>query len=73
MILDAVISAAQTWLGPGFHVERLAYAKFLAPLKPEETARIDLSLRARRLEFAVHRDGTELSKGAFDCAGEPAT
>jgi 3-hydroxyacyl-[acyl-carrier-protein] dehydratase len=73
MILDAVISAAQSWRGAGFHVERLAFAKFLAPLKPEETARIDLLLQARRLEFAVHRSGTELAKGAFDCAGEPAT
>jgi 3-hydroxyacyl-[acyl-carrier-protein] dehydratase len=72
MILDAVISAAQTWLGAGLHVDRLAYAKFLAPLKPEETARIDLSLQARRLEFAVHRGGTELAKGAFDCVREAA-
>jgi 3-hydroxyacyl-[acyl-carrier-protein] dehydratase len=73
MILDAVISAAQTWLGTGFQVRRLAYAKFLAPLRPEETAEIDLSLRAPRLEFAVHLGGTALAKGAFDCAGEPAT
>jgi 3-hydroxyacyl-[acyl-carrier-protein] dehydratase len=72
MILDAVILAAQTWLGAGFHVERLSYAKFLAPLKPGETARIDLLLQSRRLEFAVHLGGTALAKGAFDCAGEPA-
>jgi len=73
MVLDAVISAAQTWLGAGFHVERLAYAKFLAPLKPDETAEIDLVLRAPRLEFAVYRGGTALAKGTFDCVGEPAT
>lgn len=73
MVLDAVISAAQTWLGAGFHVERLAYAKFLAPLKPDETAEIDLVLRAPRLEFAVYRGGTALAKGAFDCGREPAS
>jgi 3-hydroxymyristoyl/3-hydroxydecanoyl-(acyl carrier protein) dehydratase len=73
MILDAVIAAAQSWLGAGFHVERLAYVKFLAPLKPEETVRIDLVLQAPRLVFAVHRGATALAKGAFDCAGEPAT
>jgi 3-hydroxymyristoyl/3-hydroxydecanoyl-(acyl carrier protein) dehydratase len=73
MILDAVISAAQTWLGTAFHVERLAYAKFLAPLKPEETVQIDLLRQARRLEFVVHRGGTALAKGAFDCFGELAT
>jgi len=73
VVLDAVISAAQAWLGTGFRVERLAYAKFLAPLKPEETAEIDLLLQGPRLEFVVHRGGTALAKGAFDCVGEPAT
>jgi 3-hydroxymyristoyl/3-hydroxydecanoyl-(acyl carrier protein) dehydratase len=71
MVLDAVISAAQAWLGTGFRVERLAYAKFLAPLKPEETAEIDLLLQGPRLEFAVHRGGSALAKGAFDCTREP--
>ena len=72
MILDAVISAAQAWLGTGIRIERLAHAKFLAPLKPEETAEIDLLLQGPRLGFAVHLDGTALAKGAFDCAGAPA-
>lgn len=66
MVLDAVIAAAQEWLGTGFRIERLAYAKFLAPLKPEETAEIDLLLHGSRLEFAVHRGGFALAKGAFD-------
>jgi 3-hydroxyacyl-[acyl-carrier-protein] dehydratase len=73
MVLDAVISAAQAWLGTGFRVERLAYAKFLAPLKPEETAEIDLLLQGPRLEFVVHRSGSALAKGSFDCTREQAT
>ena len=68
MVLDAVISTAEAWLGAGFGVDRLAFAKFLVPLKPDETARIDLVLRASRLEFSVCRGSISIAKGAFDCS-----
>jgi 3-hydroxyacyl-[acyl-carrier-protein] dehydratase len=66
LILDAVISAAQAWLGADFGIDRLSFAKFLAPLYPDETARIELVLHAPRLEFSVHRGSTAIAKGAFD-------
>ncbi len=66
MVLDAVISAAEAWLGADLGVHRLAFAKFLAPLKPDETAQIDLVLGASRLEFSVRCGSTAIAKGAFD-------
>ncbi|MCJ7451875.1 MAG: hypothetical protein MUO39_05280 [Steroidobacteraceae bacterium] len=67
VILDAVIAASEDWLGAGLGVDRLSFAKFLVPLKPDETAQIDLVLRASRLEFSVRCGSTSIAKGAFDC------
>jgi 3-hydroxyacyl-[acyl-carrier-protein] dehydratase len=66
LILDAVISAAQAWLGEGGAIDRLSYAKFQSPMKPEETAHIDLLFRSPRLEFSVRRGSTAVAKGAFE-------
>jgi hypothetical protein len=41
VILDAVICAAEAWLGASFRA-RPPHAKFIAPLKPDEAARIEL-------------------------------
>ncbi len=66
VILDAVISAAEEWLGKDHAVDRLSFAKFLAPMSPDETAQIDLLFRSPRLEFSVCRESTTIAKGAFD-------
>jgi 3-hydroxymyristoyl/3-hydroxydecanoyl-(acyl carrier protein) dehydratase len=68
IILDAVISAAEEWLGPQLHLRALSLVKFLAPLKPDESARIDLALRGSTLEFVVHRGETTVAKGALRIA-----
>lgn len=68
LILDAVISAAEAWLGEDHAVDRLSYAKFQAPMKPEETVHIDLLFRSPRLEFSVRRGSTAIAKGAFEIA-----
>ena len=73
VILDAVISAAEAWLGGGFHVHGLSHAKFLAPLKPDEAARIELSLRGPLLEFAVYRGEATIAKGAVSGTGDTAS
>lgn len=65
VILDAVISAAEAWLEARFHVGGLSHAKFLAPLKPDEAARIELVLRGPLLEFAVYRGQAMIAKGTF--------
>jgi 3-hydroxyacyl-[acyl-carrier-protein] dehydratase len=72
LVLDAVLSAAQAWLGREFRGDRLSHAKFLAPLKPGETAQIEMVLRAPRLEFCVYCGTTLIAKGAFGSSREPA-
>ena len=66
VLLDGVIAAAEAWLGTNFHVEGLSHAKFLAQLKPDETARIDLVLRGPLLDFSVHRHETAIAKGTLN-------
>jgi len=68
VILDAVIAATQQWLGEHHAIERLSYAKFLAPMKPDESARVDLLFHSPRLEFSVCRGSTTIARGAFDLA-----
>ena len=65
VILDAVICAAEAWLGGDFHVHGLPHAKFLAPLKPDEAARIELALRGPLLDFAVYRGEATIAKGTL--------
>ena len=67
VVLDAVVAAAEAWLGAGLGVDRLSFAKFLAPLKPDQAALIELSLRAPRLEFSVRCGPTAIARGVFDC------
>ena len=73
LILDAVISAAEAWLGAGFHVRGLSHAKFLAPLKPDEAARIELLLRWPLLEFAVYRGEATIAKGTLSGTRDTAS
>ena len=65
VILDAVISAAENWLGASFVVDSISHAKFLAPLKPDEAARIELVHRASSLEFLIYRDEATIAKGTL--------
>jgi 3-hydroxymyristoyl/3-hydroxydecanoyl-(acyl carrier protein) dehydratase len=65
LILDAVISAAAAWPSANFRVDGLSHAKFLAPLKPDEAARIELMLRGPLLEFAVYRGQATIAKGTL--------
>lgn len=66
VLLDEVIAAAEAWLGTSFHVEGLSHAKFLAQLKPDEAARIDLVFRGPLLDFVVHRHETAIAKGTLN-------
>lgn len=68
VILDAVICAAEAWLGGGFHVHGLAHAKFLAPLLPDEAARIELARRGPLLDFSVHRGEATIARGTLSGA-----
>ncbi|MGL6112451.1 MAG: 3-hydroxyacyl-ACP dehydratase FabZ family protein [Rubrivivax sp.] len=68
VILDAVICAAEAWLDARFHLAGLSQAKFLAPLKPGEAARIELQLRNPQLDFVVYRGQDTIAKGTLRSA-----
>jgi 3-hydroxymyristoyl/3-hydroxydecanoyl-(acyl carrier protein) dehydratase len=53
VVLDRVIEAAQEWLGPGLAVVGLPQAKFMAPLRPGDAARISLRRAGDKLHFRV--------------------
>jgi 3-hydroxymyristoyl/3-hydroxydecanoyl-(acyl carrier protein) dehydratase len=72
VLLDAVVSAAEDWLGTRLSVRGLPRAKFLAPLLPEESARIELAIRGPRLEFAVLRGETAIASGVLQVAWKSA-
>lgn len=71
VLLDEVVAAAEHWLGAGLTVRGLRQAKFLVPLLPQETARIDLVTRGSLLEFAILRGETAIAKGTLDVSLEP--
>jgi|GEM_PF-745335 len=73
VILDAVICAAEAWLSARFHLAGLSQAKFLAPLKPDEAARIELQLREPQLDFVVYRGQDTIAKGTLRSARESAS
>jgi 3-hydroxyacyl-[acyl-carrier-protein] dehydratase len=65
LILDEVAARACEALGGGLRPARLPQVKFVAPLLPDQDARIELDLdRAQhRVRFRVARDGQLLAAG----------
>lgn len=72
VLLDCVQQAAQCWLGRPLRVVALPQVKFLAPLLPDQQARIDLALQAAQLRFSIVRDDVTIAQGAVRLA-EPAS
>jgi len=73
VVLDAVISAAEDWLGARLRVTGLSKAKFVASLRPDELARIELVLRGQNLEFSVDRDEVTIANGSLIVTWRAAT
>jgi 3-hydroxymyristoyl/3-hydroxydecanoyl-(acyl carrier protein) dehydratase len=71
LILHELILATRCWLGPDQGIHRLEQAKFLAPLRPDEEAVIELARRGDAVHFSVHRGPVVIAKGAFGL--EPAS
>jgi 3-hydroxyacyl-[acyl-carrier-protein] dehydratase len=65
VLLDCVLGEAQRWLGSAPVVAGLAHAKFTAPLLPEQTAQLDLTLQGNELRFGLTRDAVGLARGSF--------
>lgn len=65
VLLDRVLDEAQQWLGNAPVATGLAQAKFTAPLLPEQTAQLDLTLQGNELRFGLTRDAVSIARGAF--------
>jgi 3-hydroxymyristoyl/3-hydroxydecanoyl-(acyl carrier protein) dehydratase len=67
-LLDEVISATERWLGRLVHVRGLPQVKFVQPLRPQEQARINLTLDAGTVKFTVRRDDVVIAQGVMQLA-----
>jgi 3-hydroxyacyl-[acyl-carrier-protein] dehydratase len=67
VLLDRVLDEAQRCFGAA-RVVGLAQAKFSAPLLPEQTAQLQLTLQGNELRFSLTRDADTVARGAFTLA-----
>ena len=65
VLLDCVLDEAQRWLESAAVPTGLTQAKFTAPLLPEQTAQLELTLQGNELRFGLTRDSVSLAKGTF--------
>lgn len=70
VLLDGVLQQAERWLQRSLRVAALANAKFIAPLLPETSAQLQLTLDGDELRFSLTRDGTTLAQGLFRLASK---
>lgn len=67
LMLEQAAEALRTWRGLG--VRQVVDAKFLAPLLPDEDARVELeAVGGRRYRFVVRRDDDVLVKGTLEAS-----
>jgi 3-hydroxymyristoyl/3-hydroxydecanoyl-(acyl carrier protein) dehydratase len=74
LLLDCVLAAAEQWLGRPLNVHSLPLAKFIAPLLPEQSAKLELTLAGSELRFSIalnERADETLASGRFVLHGEP--
>jgi len=67
VLLDCVLDEAQRCFGAA-PVTGLAQAKFTAPLLPEQTAQLELTLHGSELRFSLTRDADSVARGTFTLA-----
>ena len=65
-LLEQVAQALLAWRGE--RLARIVEAKFVAPLRPDETADLVLAERDGRLRFEISRDGIPLARGMIEGA-----
>jgi 3-hydroxymyristoyl/3-hydroxydecanoyl-(acyl carrier protein) dehydratase len=65
VLLDCVLSEAGRWLGAAVTATGLTHAKFTAPLLPEQTASLQLTLQGSELRFSLTRDADTVARGSF--------
>jgi 3-hydroxymyristoyl/3-hydroxydecanoyl-(acyl carrier protein) dehydratase len=64
LMLEHVAQALRAWRGE--RLARVVEAKFVAPLRPGESAELQLSGRDGRLRFEIRRDGELLARGIIE-------
>lgn len=67
VLLDCVLGEAARCFGAA-PVAGLAQAKFTAPLLPEQTAQLQLTLQGNELRFSLTRDADSVARGTFTLA-----
>lgn len=68
VLLECVLREAERWLGRTLAAQALPQAKFTAPLLPEQSAQLRLTLLGAELRFSVIRDGASIAQGTFRIA-----
>ncbi|KRE94423.1 hydroxymyristoyl-ACP dehydratase [Frateuria sp. Soil773] len=66
VLLEQVALALRAWRGQ--RLARVCEAKFVAPLKPGETAALHLSEAAGRVRFDIRRDEVLVARGVIEGA-----
>ncbi|WP_243040375.1 hydroxymyristoyl-ACP dehydratase [Dyella sedimenti] len=66
LLLEAVAQALRAWRGE--RLARVAEAKFVAPLHPEQEAQVALAEASGRVRFTIHRGGELLARGIIEGA-----
>lgn len=66
LLLQNVLDAVQAWRGPQWRMQRLLAAKFLSPLRPEESFDILLQMTDTRVAFRCERASELLAQGSLE-------
>ena len=72
LLLQLVLDAVQTWRGSQWRLQRLLAAKFLSPLRPEESFDILLRMTDMRVDFRCERESELLAQGSWEGSWERA-
>jgi len=65
LLLEQVALAVRAWRGQ--RLGRVLEAKFVAPLRPEQSATLQLTATdAARIRFEIRRDGAVLARGLVE-------
>lgn len=68
LLLDEVLRTAEDWLGRAIHVRGAPQVKFVQPLRPQESARIQLALDSATLKFTVQKESVVIAQGVMQLA-----
>ncbi len=71
VLLERIVAAAEHWLGHPVSVAGLPQVKFVAPLRPGETAALTLALSAQTLSYTVTRADALISRGTMQLRSAP--